>query len=126
MLKLNFYKNDKSKSIRDKYYIQVQINNLTIGLMEILEDKEDEYKFGFIDCKMIEADEDVYKIDEYEISFNEEFLQLLKDFNKSLKKTIKQFIVGRYTNDGELRDPFLDNNLKILMAQELDKILNDW
>lgn len=125
MLKLNFYKNDKSKSIRDKFYIQVQINSLTIGIMEILEDKENEYKFGFIDCKMIESDEDVCKIDEYEISFNEEFIQLLKDFNKSLKKTIKQFIVGRYTNDGELRDPFLDNNLKILMVQELDKILND-
>lgn len=65
------------------------------------------------------------KIDEYEISFNEEFIQLLKDFNKSLKKTIKQFIVGRYTNDGEPRDPFLDNNLKILMARELDKILEN-
>lgn len=125
MLKLNFYKSDKLKSIKDKFYIQVQINSLTIGLMEILEDKENEYKFGFIDCKMIESDEDVYKIDEYEISFNEEFIQLLKDFNKSLKKTIKQFIVGRYTNDGELRDPFLDNNLKILMARELDKILEN-
>lgn len=125
MLKLNFYKSDKLKSIKDKFYIQVQINSLTIGLMEILEDKENEYKFGFIDCKMIESDEDVYKIDEYEISFNEEFIQLLKDFNKSLKKTIKQFIVGRYTNDGEPRDPFLDNNLKILMARELDKILEN-
>lgn len=122
MIKLNFYKRDKFKYVANKFYIQLQINNLTIGIIEILETEKNKYEFQFIDCKKIEVDENVHKIDEYEVSFSSEFMQLLKDLNTSLKKTIKQFIVGRYKND-EPRDPFLDNNLTILMTQELDKIL---
>ena len=120
MIKLNFYNYEgKDTLFNQSFFVQLQISNITIAQL-CVDDRT--VGFNFLDCSMIERNDDFKKIEEYEISFNKEFKEKLEKFNFFLKKTITQFIVGRF-GEIESRDPFLDNNLKIIISQELDKLL---